>query len=399
MNLLSKYPPATRGKIVVWGLLASYPFGGMTWQVLHYLSGLRRLGFDVWYVEDSDSPLQDPKTLWHTAKYTDNVKYLSLYMNSLGMGDRWIFRPPGEENVCLGAADSDGLKRLYREADVVINLCGAHYLRPEHDEINCLIYLQTDPLVDQVRVAKKESWLISQLDRYKYLFTYGENLGEDDCLVPIERYQWYPTRPPVCIDWWSNVSFPSLNAKLTTISTWKNFKKNIVWQGENYSWRKDLEFRRFIDLPLKSQLLIELALEGISDHEATEMRDYGWQIISARNFINPSTYRQYICSSLGEFTVTKEQYVRPRTGWFSDRSVCYLAAGRPVITQETGFSKFFPTGKGLFAFKAIEDILTAMDAIKSDYEGNCRAAQEIAVEYFAAEKVIARLMENAGFSI
>ncbi|NEP35290.1 MULTISPECIES: hypothetical protein [Moorena] len=397
MELLSKYPPATAGKIIVWGLLASYPFGGMTWQVLHYLAGLRRLGFDVWYVEDSDSPLQDPKTLWHTPNYTENVKYLSLYMNSLGMGERWIFRPPSEQNVCLGAADSDGLQRLYREADAVINLCGAHYLRPEHSEINCLIYLQTDPFVDQVRVAQNESWLIGQLDSYNHLFTYGYNLGKDDCLVPVERYQWHPTRPPVCIDWWSNVSSLEVDAKLTTISTWKNLKKDIVWQNENYSWRKDSEFRRFIDLPLHSHFPIELALEGISESEAAKMRHYGWQIISARNLTNPSTYRQYICSSLGEFTVTKEQYVRPRTGWFSDRSVCYLAAGRPVITQETGFSKFLPTGKGLFAFQTMEDILKAMDSIKSDYEGNCRAARDIATEYFAAEKVISRLMENAGF--
>ncbi|MBC6429518.1 hypothetical protein FM036_01000 [Nostoc sp. HG1] len=126
------------------------------------------------------------------------------------------------------------------------------------------------------------------------------------------------------------------------------------------------------------------------------MVDRGWRIVSARALSDPIVYRNYICASLGEFTVTKDQYVRPRTGWFSDRSACYLAAGRPVITQETGFSKFLPTGKGLFAFNTMEDILAAVDAIESDYEGNCRAAREIASEYFAAEKVIGSLMERAG---
>jgi len=107
-------------------------------------------------------------------------------------------------------------------------------------------------------------------------------------------------------------------------------------------------------------------------------------------------YRDYVQGSRAEFTVARDQYVRPRTGWFSDRSACYLAAGRPVITQETGFSKFLPTGKGLFAFEQMEEILAAVDAIESDYEGNCRAAREIAAEYFAAEKVVGSLMERAG---
>ena len=107
--------------------------------------------------------------------------------------------------------------------------------------------------------------------------------------------------------------------------------------------------------------------------------------------------RSYIQQSRGEFTVTKDQVVRPLTGWFSDRSCSYLAAGRPVITQETGFNKFLPTGKGLFGFRTMEDILAAVDTIESDYEGSCKAAREIAEEYFAAEKVLGSLMARAGF--
>ena len=398
MKLPQNYPPVTRAKIIVWGLLASYPFGGMTWQVLHYLAGLRRLGFDVWYVEDSKNALLDPKTHWKTLDYLDNVKYLSQHLARIGLGDRWIFCPPGQRDACLGATNLAGLSQLYCQADAVINLCGANYLRPEHAEITRLIYLQTDPFADQIRIATGDYWLREQLDTYKHLFTYGENLGAPDCTIPLAGYQWQTTRPPVCVDWWVSEPSSSSDAALTTISSWKDLGKDITWQGETYYWRKDREFLSFVALPSQSELPLELALEGIGDDEVAKLRDRGWRITSARNLADPTAYHDYICTSLGEFTVAKDQYVRPKTGWFSDRSVCYLAAGRPVITQETGFSKFIPTGKGLFAFQTQEDILAAIDAIKSDYAGNCRAAREIATEYFSAEKVIETLMAKVLFS-
>jgi hypothetical protein len=378
-------------------MMAAFPFGGMTWQALHYVAGLRRSGYDVWYVEDTDSELLDPDTFsWQTTDYAANVRFLSRHMDSINLGDRWVFRPPQVRDTCLGALDRDGLARLYRQAKAVINVCGYHQIRPEHREINCLIYLQTDPMVDQVKVATRDTQTIGQLDAYDTFFTYGENLGAADCLVPLERYDWQPTRPPVCLEWWAAEGPSALGAALTTISNWEHWDNDIIWQGEKYFWRKDREFRRFIDLPLYSPLPLELALEGISEDETNEMCGHGWRIVSARDLSDPAAYRDYIRTSLGEFTVTKDQYVRPRTGWFSDRSVCYLAAGRPVMTQETGFSRFIPTGKGLYAFETMEDILAAIDAIRTDYEGNCRAARELAAEYFAAEKVIGSLMERAG---
>jgi hypothetical protein len=395
MNLLINYPPITRGTIVVWGMLASFPFGGMTWQVLHYVAGLRQLGFDVWYVEDTDSELLDPITFWSTSNYQSNVRYLAEHMNALGLGDRWIFRPPGNRDTCLGACDLVGLVELYAKADAVINLCGYHALRSEHETINCLIYLQTDPTVDQIKVAKQDAHKIRELDAYHYLFTYAENVEAPDCQLPIERYKWYTTRPPVYLDWWCTGSPPS-EAAFTTISNWQHWENDIEWQGERYYWRKDREFRRFIDLPNQSPLPLALALAGIGDEEKGEMVNHGWQIVAATALSDPIIYHNYICNSLGEFTVTKDQYVRLCTGWFSDRSVCYLAAGRPVITQETGFSKFIPTGQGLFAFETLDDVLAALEAIKSDYEGHCQAAREIAAEYFATHKVLAHLMEQVG---
>lgn len=396
------YPKADKGKIIVWGYLASYPFGGMTWQVLHHLVGFRRLGFDVWYVEDSNNLVFHPKT-WNPAfNSVANLQYLKQKMESIGLGDRWAFRPPNlnktahPRDVCFGALDIEGLRKLYREADAVFNLCGSHKLRPDHGKLRCLVYLQTDPVVPQIKVAEGDPEFTQEFDAYDFLFSYGENLGKPDCLVPVQKHEWLPTRPPVCLDWWDCNGSPKPEEKLTTISNWQNLGKDVVWQGETYFWRKDLEFKRFIDLPQKSALKIELALEGIEDKEAEVMREHGWNIVSARKMQDPADYRDYIRTSSGEFTVAKDQNIRMRSGWFSDRSVCYLAAGRPVVSQDTAFGKFIPTGEGLFSFSNMSEIVEAVDAIQSDYKKQSRAAKEIAREYFSTDKVLGKVLDVMG---
>jgi hypothetical protein len=172
----------------------------------------------------------------------------------------------------------------------------------------------------------------------------------------------------------------------------------VVYRGRTYYWRKDREFRRFLDLPRRCPTRFELAT-STERSTRTLLRQHGWQHRSAIEVSSDlDRYQSYIATSRGEFTVARDQYVRPRTGWFSDRSACYLAAGRPVITQETGFSKVLPTGKGLFAFTTMDEILGAVAAIESDYEGHCRAAREIAAEYFGAERVLDSLLTRAGLA-
>lgn len=391
-----KYPPANRGKIVVWSLLATFPFGGVTWHRLHWIVGLRRLGFDVWYVEDSDKPIYDPQTFWPTSEYSANVAYLSQQMEKVGLGNRWVFRPPGESDHCLGATDPAGLKRLYKEADVVINLSGAQEWRPDHSVIRCLVYIDTDPVARQVAVAIGNRQTIETLDRYDHLFTYGENFGSPDCLVPIERYIWHPTRTPVCLDWWSNSGQPDPGSALTTIGNWRHTGKDVVWQGETYYWSKHREFLRFIGLPSRAGLPLELAIGEISDAEKARMRHHGWRLIPAMSLAQPETYRRYIINSAGEFTVAKDQYVRPRSGWFSERSACFLAAGRPVITQDTGFGNRLPTGEGLFAFASEDEALAAIDSIARDYKRHSTAAREIAREYFDGAKILGDILHRVG---
>jgi hypothetical protein len=377
-------------------MLASYPFGGMTWQVLHHLAGLRRLGFDVWYVEDSDAQVRDPATLWPSADYAANLEYLARQMHSIGLDDRWVFRPPGVHDFCHGAVDMDGLSRLYREADAALNLCGSHRLRPEHRTIRCLIYLETDPVPVQVAVANHDVALIEYLENYDYLFTYAENIGAGDCLVPVEHFHWHPTRPPVIIDWWSGFGDARTDPALTTIARWQHTGNDVVWNGEEWRWSKHHEFLRFADLPSKSVLPLELAVTGISEAEAEGLRQRNWRLRRAEDLSEPCAYRDYIRGSLGEFTASKEQYVRPRTGWFSDRSVCYLAGGRPVITQDTGIRNIIPTGEGLFVFATEEEAIAAIEAIAGNYEKHSAAANAVAREYFDAERVLGDVLRVAG---
>lgn len=395
----SPYPPPTRGRIVVWGLLAGYPFGGMTWQALHYVVGLRRLGFDVWYVEDSSRALLDPVNYWPSmSEYEANAKFLAEQMASVGLADRWIFRPPERQDFCVGARDYAGLKQLYREADAVINLCGAQEPRADHDVIRCLVYMETDPVPTQVAVAKGEQATIDVLTRHHILFTYGENLGRPSCRVPVERFTWHPTRPPVILDWWQSDRPTPADGAFTTIANWKHSAKDVEWQGEQWRWSKHYEFLKFLDIARDSPLPLEIAVGNITPAELQMIQDKGWRTRPSGSVSVPNEYRRYIQDSLGEFTATKEQYVRPRTGWFSDRSVCYLAAGRPVITQETGFSENMPSGEGLIGFSTPEEALQAIARVAADYPRHCRAARAIAAECFCAEKILEDVVRKIGLA-
>jgi len=388
MILCKKYPPLTRGTLVVWGLLAAFPFPGMTWHRLQYLAGLRRFGFDVWYVEDSDRPVLDTTTYGPTNKYLPNVEYLAYHIALIGLGDRWVFRPPGQYKECLGALDFSGLMALYQDADAVINHSGAQELLPHHSDIKCLVYIETDPVANQVYVANGEPWIIGELSAHNHLFTFAANLGASDCAVPFERFNWIPTRPAICVDWWHTNNPPDTSAALTTIATWKHSGKDVTWQGNVWRWSKHYEFLRFLDLPSKASLPLEIAIEGINDTELERLHLHGWRTIPAKSISTIRSYRKYIQRSRGEFTVAKEAVVAPRPGCFSDRSASYLAAGRPVITQDTGFGCDLPVGEGLFAFSTEEEAIAAIDAVASDFDRHAAAALDIAREFFAADRVI-----------
>jgi hypothetical protein len=385
------------------------PLAGVTWQFAHYLEGFRRLGLDVYYVEDTGAWPYDPDKNTVTDDCSYAVSYLGEVMAWYGFADRWAYR--AADGRIFGLPESR-VARLLEEADALVNITGSTPLRAEHQRVPVRIYLETDPVLPQIEVAKGNPSQIELLAAHTHHFTYGENLGSSDCGVPIERFVYRPTRQPVVVDWWAQ-PMASPSPCFTTMANWRQSGKDIEWNGETYTWSKHHEFLKLIDLPRQTAQPLELALalksavndgddgwmlEDDEDVEAVRLlRSYGWRVTNGLSLSQtPVPYRDYIVGSRGEFTVAKDQNVRLRSGWFSDRSACYLAAGRPVITQDTGFGARLPTGEGLFAFNTMDEILAAIDAINADYARHHRAARAIAEEYFSAETVLARLLEDAG---
>jgi hypothetical protein len=385
--------PLRKGKIIVFGILFWYPLAGVTYQFLHYLIGLRRLGYDPYYIEDSGRWVYDPRLNDLSPDASGNVDAVAPVLQAHGFGDRWSFRGNYPGGQCYGMTDAQRL-RLYREADAFLNVTGAQEIRDEQRACKRRVYVESDPFASQVKVAKGDAGMIATLAAHDTLFTFGENLGAPDCGVPLDKFRWLPTRQPVALELWDHALPPGTT--YNTITTWHNRGKDLEYRGQTWYWTKDREFEKFLELPRKCPARFELAATVDAKVKA-RLQQHGWQQTDSIEISSGvDRYRGYIQQARAEFTVARDQYVRPNTGWFSDRSACYLAAGRPVITQETGFSKLLPTGKGLFGFNNLDDILQAVDCIESDYEGNCRAARAIAAEYFAAEKVVASLMERAG---
>ncbi|MBI2402690.1 MAG: hypothetical protein HYV20_08140 [Gemmatimonadetes bacterium] len=387
-------------RVVVLGMVGRMPLAGMAWQALHYLEGLRRLGWDVYYVEDTGDWPYDPErnTITDDCRYA--VDYLARVMGWGGLGDRWAYRAPAPDSRTFGLSESR-LAAVWASADALINLCGATVLRDEHLRVPVRVYLETDPVLRQIEVAEGCRRTIRQLGAHTHLFTYGANLGAPDCPVPLGPFRYHATRPPVILDWWPAGSSAGgarrRPLRFTTVSTWRQSGKDVTWHGETFLWSKHGEFLKLLELPRRTGQALELALAGNNAEATGLLTAGGWSVVHALRLSKEIvSYRDYIRGSRGEFTVAKDQYVRLKTGWFSDRSVCYLAAGRPVVLQETGFSKFLPTGKGLFAFRTLDEILGAFEAINADYDGNARAARDIAQSYFAAERVVAGLLERAG---
>jgi hypothetical protein len=294
----------------------------------------------------------------------------------------------------LGISASE-LARALADADAVVNLSAATVLREPYLQIPIRIYLETDPVLPQIEVAQGRTFTIDLLAAHTHHFTFGEKLGDADCLVPVERFDYRPTRQPVILDWWQPPAEPS--QRFTTVANWRQTAKDVTWQGQRYFWSKDREFERFLDLPRISGRQLELALACDDETVLARLRAHGWEVSDALSLTRTmDAYREFLAGSRAEFTVAKDQNIRLRSGWFSDRSACYLASGRPVIAQDTGFGDVLPTGAGLFAFNTVDDVQAAMDAIDGDYAGQRRAARAIAEEYFGAERVLAALLEGCG---
>jgi GT2 family glycosyltransferase len=391
--------PASRKKIVLLGMMTKMPVAGVVWQYVHYIVGLQRLGYDVYYVEQH---ARTPSMFMQTERCDGSTKaatFLSGVMQRLDLEHAWAYQALHESDHCFGMSESQ-LNRLFASAELILNVHGGTEPRPEHSATGRLVYLETDPVQLQIELHRKRQITIDFLAQHCAFFTFGENIGNPDCALPApKQFRFFPTRQPVVIDLWSNKGHGEGNV-FTTVANWRQRWRTVKLRGEKYTWSKDLEFFKYVDLPTRTGQQFELALAGCDEAEKQRLQERGWKVRDAAELSRDSdAYQQYIASSRGEFTVAKDQNVRLRSGWFSDRSATYLACGRPVVTQETGFSNIFPTGCGLFAFNTVDEAADALEQIDRDYAKQRRVAREIACEYFDAEIVLSKLLREAGVSI
>ncbi len=385
-------------RFVVLGFMGGCPVAGVIWQHLHYIAGLRRLGHEVWYVEDGSRYPYDPEAFTVTEDFSYAARMLDRLSHEYGFADRWCFCARYGDEPRTAGLDLSGLRDLYRTCDAALNICGSHDLNDDLRTIRRLIYVESDPGVEQIKIDLGDAATRDYLAEHAVLFSFGEAIGTDRFPVPLHGMEWRPTRQPVVTDFWRTDGAPATDAVYTSICNWSTSgKKDIAWRGSDYLWSKSLEFLKFVEAPRRCGETFELATDIKEESEREKFLRNGWRLILPHELSTDwDSYRDYIRASKGEFTVAKDQYTRLHTGWFSDRSACYLAAGRPVITQETGFTEFYGGGEGLLAFRGMDDIVAAAASVRADYDRHSRAAAEIAREYFEAGKVLGSLLERAG---
>ena len=380
------------------GFMGSCPIAGVIWQHIHYVVGLQRLGHEVYYVEDSARLPYNPETFEVNNEYYYAAKLLARLASEFGFEGRWGFCArylPKNPSVGLSLKK---IRQLYREADAILNICGTQEFNEDLLGSERILYIESDPGVEQIKIDKRVRSTIKYLRRHHALFTFGENVGGKDFPVPLHNFKWWPTRQPVVTDLWKTNRAPARDAVLTSVANWSTSGlKDICWRGKKYLWSKSREFLRFIAAPKKSGETFELATDIKDEKIRNKFLRNGWRFRTPHDLsVDYWLYRDYVRRSKGEFTVAKDQYVRLNTGWFSDRSACYLAAGRPVIIQETGFTKIYGGDAGLLSFRSLGEIVDAARMIKADYAKHSRAARNLAREVFEAEKVLRSLLERAG---
>jgi hypothetical protein len=276
---------------------------------------------------------------------------------------------------------------------VVINLAGVNRLPPRKGQRRAFVDL--DPAFTQIRAAGGDRGWREVLSEHDAHFTLGENIGRPGCSVPTAGFTWHPTRQPIALELWPPLT-PDPSAPFTTVGRWDEQRRDVHFAGQTYSWRKRVEWLKFLDLPQRTGERFVVAMDvAKAPADLALLERHGWEVsdpiaLSA----DPWLYRDFIRQSKGEFTVAKDLNVRLASGWFSDRGACYLAAGRPVVTQDTGFGRALPTGAGLFAFHGVEQASSSIRAIAADYAAQSRRAGEIARERFSAEAVVAALLEK-----
>lgn len=391
MNERAHITAASRLRVVVLGYVVRGPLGGLAWHHLQYVLGLRALGHDVHFIEDSDDypSCYDPARGVVGADPAYGIAFATRAFERLGLGDRWCFYDAHAARW-LGPLAPRALE-ICASAELLLNLSGVNPLRPWTEGVPARAFVDTDPAFTQIRHLT-DTHARSLAAAHNSFFTFAENIARDDCLVPADGFHWRRTRQPVVLDAWPTTPGPRAGS-WTTVMQWDSYPAR-EHGGRRYGMKSD-SFNEFAELPARAGSVFKIAL-GSEHAPRAELRAQGWKLLDPLAVTrDPWTFQEFVRASKAEWSVAKHGYVASRSGWFSERSASYLASGRPVLTQETGFSKWLPTGAGLLTFDTLEDVLSGMAEIEGDYARHCRAARELAAEFFDARKVLPGLIERA----
>ncbi|GAC1610894.1 MAG: hypothetical protein NVS3B26_20290 [Mycobacteriales bacterium] len=385
-------------RAVVTGMIGTYGVGGVVWDYGQYLLGLERLGFDVYYLEDTGQQAFDPVRGCYSSDYTYAAEFLSRELPRLSpsLTSHWHLR--AMDGTTFGLSQPS-MVEVVAEADLFLNVSGAAVVRPEYLPSRRKILIDTDPGWNHFHNyrlwdAAAEPWLGSAGWRaHDTYFTYAEGLGRPECLLPDLGVQWHRTRPPVVLRSWSRQGVH--NAAWTTVMTWNNFAEPIR-DGDRTYGTKEREFGRIAALPGSVPATLEVAVGGV--RPPVELwKSLGWKVVDSLGVSRSADqYRDYIERSRGELSVAKNVYVATRSGWFSCRSACYLAAGLPVVVQDTGFSQWLPCGEGLLVFDDLGSARSALEHVESSYDEHCATAAELAATHFSSDTVLTALLEKTG---
>jgi hypothetical protein len=376
--------------LAVAGSIAQRPRrGGHAWVFLNYLLGLKRLGHEVIFVDRLDAGmLGDPPSTESVAR-SPQARWLHQVMAGAGLAGEYVLLVPDDEDPTPRA----GLLDRLRQTDLLIDVNGflgdAELLAAPARTA----FLDIDPAIQQMWVDMGlADGLFGSHDLH---FTFGENVGKPGCAVPTCGLQWLPTRPPVVLEAWPAAG---TGTSFTSVASWRGPYGSIEYEGETYGLRVH-EFRRFVGLPgrIESDCSIALDIDDTDLADITALTEAGWNLLDPNDVAGePRTYRSFIQASGAEVSIAKNVYVRSACGWFSDRSACYLASGKPVLAQETGFSLALPTGEGLLSFEDLGGAVAGAAEIEANWRKHSSAARAIACEYFDSDKVLGRMLDAAG---
>jgi hypothetical protein len=378
-------------RIVVSGFVVRGPLAGPTWHHLQYVAGLADLGHDVWFVEDNGdyAPCYDPLRDVADGDPRYGLAYAARVFDRIGLGARWAYHDSAS-GAWHGPA-AGGIVERCRSADVWINVSGINPLRPWTERIPLRILVDTDPVFTQIDVLRDPARR-RFAEAHNAFFSFGESFGLAGCSTPDDGLPWQATRQPVVTRLWQPSPGPA-DGRYSTVMLWDSYDRR-EWDGRTYGM-KSQEMERFVALPARRGERFEVAL-GSPSAPHDRLRALGWRVPDPLALTrDPWVYQDYMRASKAEFSVAKHGYVATACGWFSERSAGYLACGRPVVVQDTGFSRHLPTGAGLLAFADLDEAVAAIDDVDARYAWHCRAARQLVEAHFDAGVVLSRLLDAA----